>query len=426
MTISNFTPPQAPNQANNLILFIGDGMGQAHRFAAQLLIAGPHGRLTMDRLPYFGMMGTLSRDYGSFVTDSAAAATALATGVKTYNGAISVDLEGRRPNTILEAAQRAGKATGLVTTCQITDATPAAFGAHVPNRADHSEIARQYIEAARIDVILGGGAAYWYPPGASTGIPPETSEVRLLSQGTAGDLAQRARQLGYRAVSTAPALELAASARDTTQLLGLFANQELFRQRAEGQGDAYDPPVTLAEMTRAALDVLSRNRDGFFLMVEESAIDRMAHRNNGRLTLKGVLELDLAVQVALDYAARDPSTLIIVAADHECGGLAVAGSDDPAYPYEPDGSLIDASLAGEDGPFPVAGTDFAFVMGWATTGHTAAAVPVTSIGPGAEQLTGLFDNTELFGAMARALGFEMPDEKITTIAPGPLVSAGSR
>lgn len=388
-----------------MILFLGDGMGQAHRFAAQLLIAGPQGRLAIDRLPFFGMMGTLSRDHGSFVTDSAAAATALATGVKTYNGAISVDLEGGRPETIVEAAKRGGRSIGLVTTCQVTDATPAAFGAHVPNRSDHSEIARQYIEETGLDVILGGGAAYWYPPGESSGIPLETGELRLLSQGTAGNLVERARELGYRTVSTAT--ELAEAAGDSSRVLGLFANQELFRQRAEGQGDAYDPPVTLAEMTGAALDILSRNEDGFFLMVEESAIDRMAHRNNARLTLKGVLELDLAVQVALNHAAHDPATLVIVAADHECGGLAVAGSDDPAYPYEPEGGQIESILAGEDGPFPVAGTDYAFVLGWATTGHTAAAVPVTSLGPGAERLTGRFENTGLFQVMADALGLDV-------------------
>lgn len=400
------TQVPSTGRAKNIILFIGDGMGQAHRFAAQLLIAGPHGRLAMDRLPYFGVMDTLSHDYGSFVTDSAAAATALATGVKTYNGAISIDLEGHRRPTIAEAAKQSGRSVGLVTTCQITDATPAAFGAHVPNRADHSEIARQYIEESEIDVILGGGAAYWYPPGESTGITPETAEFRMLSQGTEGNLVQRAIDRGYQSVTTADGLTSAVGDPNTRHLLGLFANQELFRQRAEGQGDTYDPPVSLAEMTGAALDVLSRNDDGFFLMVEESAIDRMAHRNNGRLTLKGVLELDLAVQVALNFASRDPSTLIIVAADHECGGLAVAGSDDPAYPYEPEGGLIESSLAGEDGPFPVAGTDLAFVVGWATTGHTAASVPITSVGPGAERLTGQFENTYLFTAMTEALGID--------------------
>jgi len=410
MIISNVNESRPRDRARNVILLIGDGMGQAHRFAAQLLIAGLNGRLAMDRLPHFGMMCTLSRDPGTFVTDSAAAATALATGVKTYNGAIAIDLEGHRQPTILEIAQRAGKSAGLVTTCQITDATPAAFGAHVPNRSDHSEIARQYVEETGVDVILGGGAVYWNSPGTPTGIAPETSELRLLTQGTAGNLVHRAREIGYRTVSTSRELAATAAAPDTRRLLGLFANQELFRQRAEGQGDAYDPPVTLAELTNAAISVLSQNENGFFLMVEESAVDRMAHRNNARLTLKGVLELDRAVQVALSYAARDPATLVIVTADHECGGLAIAGSDDPAYPYEPSSRMIDTTLAGEDGPFPVAGTDFAFMMGWATTGHTAAAVPVTSVGPGAERLTGFFDNTDLFHAMADALGLAVTSD----------------
>ena len=130
--------------------------GQAHRFAAQLLAAGRNGRLAMDRLPYAGQMATLSGDATSFVTDSAAAATAIATGVKTLNGSVSIDLKGQEQMTILELARDSGRAVGLVSTCQITDATPAAFAAHVPHRADQSEVARQYIERTRVDVILGG------------------------------------------------------------------------------------------------------------------------------------------------------------------------------------------------------------------------------------------------------------------------------
>jgi alkaline phosphatase len=156
-------------------------------------------------------------------------------------------------------------------------------------------------------------------------------------------------------------------------------------------------------MTSAAIDILSRNPEGFFLMVEESAIDRMAHHNNAALTLKGVLELDRAVQVALAFAERSPDTLIIVTADHECGGLAVAGSLDQPYPYEPGGGLLDTLLAGEDGPFPVADSDYGFVVGWATTGHTSAPVPVTAVGPGAEGVRGFIENTELFHVMVDAM-----------------------
>lgn len=388
-------------RARNLILLIGDGMGAAHRFAGQLLLAGRFGSLVMDRLPHRGQMGTLSLDPESFVTDSAAAATALATGVKTVNGAVAVDPDGRPRVTLHELARRAGKATGLVTTCQVTDATPAAFGAHVIHRSDQSEIARQYLEESRIDVILGGGGAWWLPEG---GPSPFGGSWLDRNRGRHGDLVAEALARGYRHVADADALALAARDPRASRLLGLFAAQEMFVQSAEGEGDSYDPPVSLAEMTSAALGVLSRNPEGFVLMIEESAIDRMAHRNNAPLTLKGVLELDRAVQVALAFAEREPDTLVVVAADHETGGLAVAGSGDTPYPYEPGGGLLDTLLAGEDGPFPVADSGFGFVVGWATTGHTGSTVPVTATGPGAERVSGLTENTDLFETMAAALG----------------------
>jgi alkaline phosphatase len=380
-------------------------MGQAHRFAAQLLAAGLHGRLAMDRLPYDGQMATISADAASFVTDSAAAATAIATGVKTLNGSVSIDVNGQERTTILELAQDSGRSVGLVSTCQITDATPAAFAAHVPHRADQSEVARQYIERTRVDVILGGGAAHWYPYGSPL---PDSLTVSRPSRGVGsdGDLVALAGQLGYEFVADASALGACLDRRrqrPAGPLLGLFAAQEFFVQTAEGFGAIYDPPVSLADLTSAAIEILARNPNGFFLMVEESAIDRMAHRNNAPLTLKGVLELDRAVQVALAFAARVPDTLIVVTADHECGGLSVAGSEDQPYPYEPGGGLLDTMLAGEDGPFPVADADYGFVIGWATTGHTAAPVPITSTGPGGERLIGPIENTDLFHAMTDAM-----------------------
>ena len=130
------------------------------------------------------------------------------------------------------------------------------------------------------------------------------------------------------------------------------------------------------------------------------------------LTLKGVLELDRAVQVGLAYASRNPDTAVIVTADHECGGLAVAGSLDQPYPYEPGGGLLDTLLAGDDGPFPVADSDYGFVLGWATTGHTSSPVPITAIGPGTENLAGVIENTDLFHVMAHALSLsETPASK---------------
>jgi alkaline phosphatase len=266
-------------------------------------------------------------------------------------------------------------------------------------------VARQYIERAQVDVILGGGAAHWLPYGAS--LPPtlqDGGECRGI--GSDGDLIARARNLGYEFIADAAGLHCSLDRRNQEPggpLLGLFAAQEFFKQAEEGLGAVYDPPVSLADLTSASIDILARNPHGFFLMVEESAIDRMAHRNNAPLTLKGVLELDRAVQVALAFADQTPDTLVVVTADHECGGLAVAGSEDQPYPYEPGGGLLDTLLAGEDGPFPVAGADYGFVLGWATTGHTAASVPVSASGPGSELLSGSIENTDLFHAMAQAM-----------------------
>jgi alkaline phosphatase len=363
----------------------------------------------MDRLPYLGQMGTMCADPSSFVTDSAAAATAIATGCKTCNGAVSLDVNGLRQTTILELAKASGRAAGLVSTCQITDATPAAFAAHVPFRADQSAIARQYLDETGVDVILGGGAAHWYPDGQPLP-PPLTAAAPWRGVGSAGDLVVRARDAGYEFVADGGELRASLERRShggNGPLLGLFAAQEFFVQTAEGLGAIYEPPVSLADLTAAAIGILSRNPHGFFLMVEESAIDRMAHRNNAALTLKGVLELDRAVQVALAFAERAPDTLVVVTADHECGGLAIAGSGDQPYPYEPGGGLLDTLLAGEDGPFPVADSDYGFVMGWATTGHTSAPVPITSAGPGAERLTGSIENTDVFHALAKAMGLSL-------------------
>ncbi len=391
--------------ARNVILLIGDGMGQAHRFAGQLLAAGRDGRLAMDRLAVLGQMDTMSADGRSFVTDSAAAATAIATGVKTRNGSVSIDIHGHERKTILELAKESGRSVGLISTCQITDATPAAFAAHVPHRADQSEVARQYLERAEVDVILGGGAVHWFPSGKA--LPSIlTGDVPWRGVGTEGNLVAHARNAGYEFVASDAELRISLERRRSAPggpLLGLFSGQEFFVQTAEDLGAAYDPPIPLADLTSAAIEILEQNPQGFFLMVEESAIDRMAHRNNAPLTLKGVLELDRAVQVALAFANRVPDTLIVVTADHECGGLAVGGSGDQPYPYEPGGGLLDSLLAGEDGPFPVAGFDFGFVLGWATTGHTAAPVPVTASGPGAELLRGSIDNTDLFHALSYAM-----------------------
>lgn len=345
-------------RAKNIILLIGDGMGCVQRDAARLFARAP---LVMDALPVHGSIATSCADPDGNVTDSAAAATAIATGVKTRNGAIGVDPEGRPVETVLERAKAAGKATGLITTCNVTDATPAAFAAHVASRVDQREIARQFIEDTGVDLILGGGRTWWEP--VSSDDP---------------DLMRRARNLGYEVAGTVDALRSS----EALRLLGLLTETELFHQDPP-EAARYDPPVPLWELTQTAIRKLSQNRAGFFLMVEEAAIDRMGHRNLGPLTIKAVHELDRAVRVAREFAEEDGETLVIVTADHECGGLALDG-----YP---------------DGPFD---GDLATLLRWATTGHTEADVPLTAMGPHARRLAGHHDNTEVFAAMVEAMGLD--------------------
>jgi alkaline phosphatase len=381
--------------ARSVIFVVGDGMAAAHREAARLDQVGFDGDLVMNSLPVTGLQTTDPRDPEDTVTDSAAGATAWAIGQKTFNGAISVDVDGNPVTPLGTEAKEAGKATGIVTTAQVTDATPAAFFSSVADRSEQSEIARQYLEVSEPAVILGGGEDRWYPVGDEGVFPPGTDdpddpEVSLAPT----DLVAQAQDLGYEYVSSAE--ELASA--DSERLLGLFANEEMFQQRPEGEGDEYDPLVPLADMTTKALDVLQHDRDGFFLLVEEEAVDEMAHANNGIRTLQAMRALDETVQVTRDYVADHPDTLLIVVGDHETGGLANEDVDDT------DESGDGTTISSEDGPFAVAGEeDKDFVIDWTTTGHTGSPTVVTAEGVGSDQLVGYYPNTHLHEVVSRVL-----------------------
>ncbi|WP_026679537.1 alkaline phosphatase [Fictibacillus gelatini] len=381
-----------PEKAKNVILFVGDGMGAAHREAIRLATVGQKGKLAMDDMPYAGIVHTSST---SAVTDSAAAATAMATGVKTYNGAIGVDPNKKSVKTILEMAHDAGKSTGLVTTSQITDATPAAFGAHVTDRKKQSDIAKQYIEKSKVDVLLGGGEDYWYPAGEPGKFEDHSAKDESeQSKGTEGNLVKKAQKLGYQYVTNKEELEKT----NSKKLLGLFANEEMFEQRPEGEGDVYDPVVPLPEMTKKAIDTLSANKKGFFLMVEEEGIDEMSHENNAEKMIKAGRQLDQSVEVAKKYAKKHPDTLVLVVADHECGGLTIEevdGKDESG-----DG------ISKEDGPFKVANSTNQFTIDWTTTGHGGVTVPLTATGAGAKQFEGIYENTHIFNALKKTMGLK--------------------
>jgi alkaline phosphatase len=391
VTSSGGSGGDEPEQtAKNVIFVMGDGMGASARTLIRLATTGYDGDLAMNRLRYAGLVETDPDDDREPVTDSAAAGTALATGVRTYNGAVGVDTQARPVPTLLERAREAGKATGLVTTAEVTDASPAAFAAHVENRAQQSEIARQYLEDSKPDVILGGGEDRWLEPGNPGAYPDNPrKDPSEESSSDRGDLLARARELGYEYVSDRAGLQASSG----TKLLGLFANAAMYEQRPEGEGDLYEPVVPLDEMTAKALSILERDPEGFFLFVEEDGIDEFSHENNARMTIRSGQALDRAVEVAARFAAEHPDTLLVVAADHATGGLAIENVD----PGE-------SRDSGEDGPFTVAGSDLKFFVDWSTDGHTGEATPVTADGPGAAALARVQKNTDVHDTIVRAMG----------------------
>ncbi len=400
LLVTSVVTTQASNPADaasaktkNVILFIGDGMGTAQRDAIRLATVGEKGKLAMDAMPYLGLIHTSSTIP---VTDSAASATAYASGVKTYNGAIGMDANKKSVKTIMEYAKDAGKSTGVVTTSQVTDATGAAFGAHVEDRSKQSDIALQLLTKSKIDVLLGGGEDFWYPagePGKFKDEPVEDPSEK--SKGTQGNLITKAKQLGYSYVTNKTDMQKAKGGK----LLGLFANEEMFQQKPEGEGDIYNPVVSLPEMTKKAIDTLAANKNGFFLMVEEEGTDEFAHQNNAKMTIKAGQELDKSVQVAKDFAKKNPDTLVLVLADHETGGFSIeeVNADDESG----DG------ISKEDGPFAIANSKLNFVVDWTTSGHTAVDIPITAMGRNSELFTGVYENTEVFTKLMQSLGYKV-------------------
>lgn len=370
--------------ARNIIYIQGDGLGLGQRDLLRLALKGKNGELAMDGLAVTGLVRTSSADPGEIVTDSAAAATALATGHKTRNGAVGVDAHGRPLETILERAKRAGKSTGLVTTAQVTGASPAAFAAHVPSRDSQSDIAKQYIEDSRPDVLLGGGEDWWYPKGNPGLWPDKPGEE---SRSPYGDLVERARRTGYTYVRDGDELRKTRANR----ILGLFANEDMVDYGPDGVGK-YAPRVPLQQMARKALDILSENPRGFFLFLEEEGTDGMSHENNAHGVIDAGRALDATVAEVMRFVRTHPDTLVIIGGDHETGGLAIENHD--AADTDPD----------QDGPFDVPGSKLRFTVDWTTHDHTGSDTPVTAEGPGATRLGGTVENTDVHWVMRAASG----------------------
>jgi alkaline phosphatase len=328
-----------PERPSRIVLLIGDGVGTAHWTAARLASPG----LSVERFTTMGLVDT--RSSSSWITDSGAGGTAYASGVRTFNGAIGVGPDSLPARNVVEVARDQGWATGIVATSSVTHATPATFVAHVPSRAQEFDIARDVL-ASGVDVFLGGGTR-WFD-GA---VRPDSAD--LIAQ-------VRSSHTYVTSVAELAALDLSS----TTRLAGLFAEGHM--------PSAATRTPTLPEMTRAALAVLGHDPDGFFLMVEGSQPDWLAHDNAPIDSLVAeVLDFDAAIGVALDWAEANPGTLVVVVADHETGGLAVELTPDSVY---------------------VAGTPRVPFADYTSLEHTAEMVPLFAAGPGAHLFGGIKDN----------------------------------
>lgn len=327
----------------NIIFMIGDGMGLSQIQAALTT----QGSLNVLTFPFTGFVSTFSaNDYN---TDSAAAGTAISTGEKTKNGMLGMSTDTIPFASIMENAHIMGYATGIVVTCSITHATPAAFYAHQPNREMGEEIANDLVNSG-FDLFIGGGSKYFN----------RRSDNK--------DLTTELKTKGYNIVYEQYSLDSI----DSGKVVALLADDAL-PKITEGRGEY------LSNNTEKAISLLEKKSElGFFLMIEGSQIDWGGHANDKQYTIDEVIDFDNAVKVALEYAKRDGNTLVIVTADHETGGMV----------------LLDGNYQKKE-----------VEIHYATKGHTGIPVPVFAFGPGAEEFTGYFDNTEFKPKIERLLNF---------------------
>ena len=451
----------------NVIYLLGDGMGVTQVAATRERYEGVDGQLSMESLPVKGFVSTYAVERNSgqpgaedfhpnAVTDSASAATAWASGVKTYNAALGVDAKGAVVPTLMELAKKAGYATGNVSTAEITDATPAGQVSHALARGCQgptysaascqdlaitgnplptsdvrvTPIAEQIARNGTADVILGGGLSR-FDAADETALADQGYEV--LSSPTSQTVAKRT--------------DLAAAS--GRKVFGLFSkgNMTIEKFKRENPTAPQTAEPSVSEMTSKAIDLLAQGKKGFYLQVEGALIDKRSHANDAAQTLEETKAFDDAVQVALDFAKKDGHTLVIVTADHECAGFNIVekgtftNAEAAAPPTNSDsGNPANNSLTlrtsgntkdttRSAGPINGGGagnvknfapatfripTDPASVKDGDTTAslwlaylsgnHTGADVPLFGYGAGSDQLQGRVDNTALFGIVGRALG----------------------
>jgi alkaline phosphatase/streptomycin-6-phosphatase len=404
-------------RARNVLLFIGDGMGDSEITAARNYAVGAAGRLAMDALPLTGAYTTyavreMDPDLPNYVTDSAASGTAWATGHKTSNGRISTAARtGEDLKTILEIARDRGLRTGDVTTAELTDATPAVLAAHVLSRdcqgpedmaacpqdrktvGGKGSIAEQML-AHDVDVLMGGGAARFDQQRMDDGRTP----------------VQEALKRGYRVIGGAAGLPLATPGQ---KLLGLFTSGNMTNEWTGLEALPYPSNVgrpqickednrpigepSLAEMTVKAIELLDRSSGpGFFLQVEGASIDKQDHNANPCGQIGETIAFDRAIKIGMDFSRARRDTLLIVTADHGHTSQIVSMPTDVDHPT----GVMSVLLTHDQTPMTIAYGTNAYHR---SMDHTGTQVRIAAMGPQAANVVGVTDQTDVFRVMLRAI-----------------------
>ena len=392
-----------------IILFVSDGLSTNSLTAARIYEQGAGNRMTVQSFPHLALLANDSNDFA--VPDAAAAASAIATGVKGNNGALATDPGGKALLSILAKAREAGRATGLVTTGRLTDPASAAFYAHSPDARNTQAIALQLLTDAKLDVILGGGLA---------DLTPESKGGKRKD---GRDLWLELRAKGFNNVKTKAELENTPSFL-TGPLAGIFADGNL-AYSSDVQSGSQQP--SLSDMVRRAIEFLQTNSGGYFLVVDAALISRAAQENNAERVLTETIDFDHAIATALDYAGD--KALIMAVGMRDVGGMTLNG-----YPLRGDHGLAmlgtnaygipaitwstgpNAKQSAKPVAMPIAaGTAQPppeppknvkaepAAFGAPEAIDTARDMIAVGIGPGSEPLNGFLDNTDVFRILSKGL-----------------------
>ena len=340
---------QGDGSRKNLVLLMGDGMGLSQITAASIASGG---MLNLSRCRHIGLQKVYASD--QLVPSSASTGTAMFCGVKTKYLHIGVDHQGNTVPNIAEILESEGFSTGLITTSFIADATPATFYAHNADRYAQEAMAAE-LPGSGIDVIIGGGRRH---------LNARTDSLNLLDSMSA---------YGYRVFDN-----LEAALQVTEGKIACFTNEYKPLKVSAGRGDM------LSRSAGKAVNLLKNNDKGFLLLVEGAQIDWACHDHDAEYMLEEMLDFDRAVGKMLDFADADGNTLVVILGDHETGGYAVSGGNEQSGEVESQ---------------------------FTTTNHTAAMIPVFAYGPGADQFTGVYENTELFEKFLNYFAVQNPVQK---------------